>query len=138
MDTQKKTKQAINKRTVAIGAIGVLLILVIVLSVSLPTPRRSVTAFCTSYKQEDSRLAKSSGDTYSLKPFTHSSSDPQDFANALKNLEKVAPNDIEPDVRTLQQIFEKIDKDPSQAISASLSGLGPESSFASWVDKNCK
>lgn len=83
-------------------------------------------------------LAKSSGNTYSAHPFTHSSSNPHDFVVALDKLEAVAPTQIEPDVKTLKQIFEKIDQDPSQALSASMSGLGAESNVQNWTAQNCK
>lgn len=56
---------------------------------------------------------------------------------ALDNLDAVAPKDIEPDVKTLKQLFEKIDKDPSQALAASLSGVGAESDVADWTTQHC-
>ena len=114
-----------------------LLIIAFVVVVS-SGPTRSVAAFCSTYKQEDARLAKSHGDTYSVHPFTHDSSNPHDFVVALSNLDAVAPKEIEPDVKTLKQLFEKIDKDPSQALSASLSGLGAESNVSDWTTQHCQ
>lgn len=128
-----------KNRTVIFAVGGLLLLVVIILLVSLLTrPARSVEAFCSTYKQENTRLANSQGNTYSVKPFTNSSSNPRDFVTALSKLEQVAPDDIQPDVKTLKQLFEKIDKDPSQAFSASMSGLGAESSVDEWTSQRCQ
>lgn len=137
MSAEHTRQEEVKKHKIIFAIAGILLLIVIV-SIPLSKPKRSVAAFCNTYKQEDARLANSNGDTYSLKPFTHSSSNSHDFVTALDNLDQVAPKDIQPDVKTLKQIFEKIDKDSSQAISASLSGLGAESSVSRWTDKNCK
>ncbi len=140
MNVEQAKKALLKKRKpVAIGA-GVLLLAVILIFVIVASskPTRSVAAFCSTYKQEDARLAKSSGDTYSLHPFTHDSNNPHDFAIALSNLDAVAPKEIEPDVKTLKLLFEKIDKDPSQAMSASLSGLGAESNVSDWTTQHCQ
>ena len=140
MNIEQAKKALLKKRkTVAIGA-GVLLLAVILIFVIVASskPARSVAAFCSTYKQEDARLAKSSGDTYSLHPFTHDSNNPHDFVVALSNLDAVAPKEIEPDVKTLKLLFEKIDKDPSQAMSASLSGLGAESNVSDWTTQHCQ
>lgn len=127
-----------NRKPIAIAA-GVALLAMVAIPVitTMSRPERSVGAFCSVYKQEDTRLAKSSGDTYSLHPFTHDSNNPHDFVVALSSLDAVAPNDIEPDVKTLKLLFEKIDKDPSQAFSASMSGLGAESNIADWTTQHC-
>jgi hypothetical protein len=58
--------------------------------------------------------------------------------DALGKLERVAPDNIQPDVKTLKQLFEKIDKDPSQAFSASMSGLGAEDSVNKNATQHCK
>ena len=136
----KHFKHNLSKKRAAIfvGS-GVLLLLIVVFVImSLLRPARSVAAFCSVYKEQDAILAKSSGSTYSVHPFTHSSSNPHDFVVAFDKLEAVAPAQIEPDVKTLKQIFEKIDQDPSQALSASMSGLGAESNVQNWTAQNCK
>lgn len=135
---QTKKSLAKNQKVMFAGAGVVLLLIVLVFMVASSKPTRSVAAFCSTYKQENARLAKSSGDTYSLHPFTHDSNNPHDFVVALSNLDAVAPKDIEPDVRTLKLLFEKIDKDPSQAFSASMSGLGAESNVADWTNQHCQ
>lgn len=118
---------------------GLVLVAVIVFTVILLTqPTRSVEAFCGTYKEENARLSSSSGDTYSAKPFTHSSSNPQDFIMAFSKLERVAPEEIQPDVKTMKQIFETIDKDPSQTVSAAMSAMGAESNVTNWKDQHCQ
>lgn len=140
MNIEQTKKLLIKNRKVTIAVVGIVLLLVVLIFavVSSSKPNRSVAAFCSTYKQENARLAKSSGDTYSLHPFTHDSNNPHDFVVALSNLDAVAPNDIEPDVKTLKLLFEKIDKDPSQAFAASMSGLGAESSVADWTTQHCQ
>src|SRR6266496_6505738 len=122
MSFEQVKKTLAKERKVISAGLGVLLLIIIVVFaiVALSRPTRSVAAFCSTYKQEDARLAKSHGDTYSLHPFTHDSSNPHDFVVALSKLDAVAPEEIEPDVKTNKQLFEKIEKDPSQALSASL------------------
>lgn len=140
MNFERIKKASAKKRTIISAGVGVLLLLIVIALaiVTLSKPTRSVAAFCNAYKQEDARLAKSYGDTYSVHPFTHSSNNPHDFVVALGNLDAVAPKEIEPDVKTLKQLFEKIDKDPSQALSASLSGLGAESNVSDWTTQHCQ
>ena len=133
-------KKALTKKRIVISVgVGILFTIAIVLAiVTLSKPTRSVAAFCSTYKQGDARLAKSHGDAYSVHPFTHDSSNPHDFVVALSNLDAVAPKEIESDVKTLKQLFEKMDKDPSQALSASLSGLGAESNVSGWTTQHCQ
>lgn len=135
---QPKPSLAKN-RTVLFAVGGLVLLVVIILAITMFTrPARSVEAFCSTYKQENTRLADSQGNTYSVKPFTNSSSNPRDFVAALGKLEQVAPDNIQSDVKTLKQIFEKIDKDPSQALSASMSGLGAEDSVDKYTAQHYK
>ncbi len=138
---EKKTanlKRLDYKKRNTIG-IGTLLIVIIVtlLSLQLVRQERSVASYCKVYKEENAKLAKSQGDTYSVAVFSYSSNNPADFANAFSKLEQVAPNDIQPDVKTLKQLFQKIDSDPSQSMGASLSGLGAESSVKDWTSQHC-
>lgn len=139
MNVEQFKKTLAKRRTVISAGAGVLLIIIVVFAIIASSgPTRSVAAFCSTYKQEDARLAKSYGDTYSVHPFTNSSNNPRDFVVALSNLDAVAPKEIEPDVKTLKLLFEKIDKDPSQAISASLSGLGAELNVSGWTTQHCQ
>jgi hypothetical protein len=136
---QTKSTLAKNRKPIAIAAgVALLAMVAVPLANTMSRPERSVDAFCSVYKQEDARLAKSSGDTYSLHPFTHDSNNPHDFVVALGNLDEAAPKEIEPDVKTLKLLFEKIDKDPSQAFSASMSGLSAESNISDWTTQHCQ
>jgi len=139
MNTEQLKKTLANRHVAILAVSGVLLIIIVVFAaITLTRPTRSVTAFCGAYKREDARLAKSYGDTYSVQPFTHSSNNSHDFVVALGNLDIVAPKEIEPDVKTLKLLFEKVDKDPSQALSASMSGLGAESDVSDWTTQHCQ
>lgn len=127
-----------SRKRSAIIAITLLIVVILIVSLfQIVKPNRSVASYCKVYKEQDAKLAKSQGDTYSVAVFSHSSNNPADFANAFSKLEEVAPNDIQPDVKTLKQLFQKIDSDPSQSMSASLSGLGAESSVKDWTNRNC-
>ncbi len=140
MDEKKTTRLKRfdhKKRNFVIIATLLGVIIVVILLFQFMKPERSVASYCKVYKEEDAKLAKAQGDTYSVAVFSHSSNNPADFANAFSKLEQVAPNDIQSDVKTLKQLFQKIDGDPSQNMSASLSGLGAESSVKDWTSQNC-
>ena len=127
-----------SRKRSAIIAITLLIVVILIVSLfQIVKPNRSVASYCKVYKEQNAKLAKSQGDTYSVAVFSHSSNNPADFANAFSKLEDVAPNDIQPDVKTLKQLFQKIDSDPSQSMSASLSGLGAESGVKDWTNRNC-
>jgi len=137
----EEIKKVLAKKhiTVFIGAGALLLFIVAMLVIfACSRPTRSVAAFCDTFKQEDARLAKSYGDSYGLHPFTHDSNNPHDFVVALRSLDAVAPKEIEPSVKTLKLLYEKIDNDPSQALSVSLGGFGPESDLSDWTTQHCK
>lgn len=138
MKTEQIKRALSKKRPVALGAAALLLITILCVIVSSAGPTRSVAAFCSTYKRDDARLTKSHGDTYSVHPFMNTSDNPHDFVIALNDLDAVAPKEIDPDVKTLKLIFEKIDKDPSQALSASLSGLNAESDLSDWTTQHCQ
>jgi hypothetical protein len=141
MPTNKLANQfrRIIKKQTALTGVALLIILfaIGVIITLFSKPERSVANYCKIYKEQDYKLAESTGDSYSVTVFSHSSSKPEDFTSAFTELEKVAPNDIQPDVKTLKQIFQKIDSDPSQAISASLSGLSAEESVTEWTKQHC-
>lgn len=137
MNIEQIQKSVTERRSVIL--IGTSILIIVILAIIIwHRPTRSVAAFCSIYKQEDARLAKSYGDTYGVHPFKHTSNNPHDFVTALGKLDAVAPKEIEPDVKTLKLLFEKIDKDPSQALSASLSGMGAESSVSDWTTQHCR
>ncbi len=115
----------------------ILMITLAVVTILFMRPQRSATAYCEVYKTENTKLANAKGDAYSVAVFSRRSSSARDFAEAFARLDKVAPSDIEPDVKILKSVFEKIEKDPSQALSASLSGISAESSVKKWTSDNC-
>ena len=126
-----------KKRNIVIIATLLVVAIIVILLFQLMKPERSVASYCKTYKEQNAKLANSQGDTYAVAVFSHKSSNPADFANAFSKLEEVAPNDIQSDVKTLKQIFQKIDGDPSQGMSASLSGIGAESSVKKWTADHC-
>lgn len=135
----KKSSLLAKNHLVLILSVGLLLVVTLVmLMFFLFKPDRSVTSYCKIYKEEDAKLAKAQGDTYSVTVFHHKSSNPADFVNAFSRLEQAAPDEIQPDVKTLKQIFQKIDSDPSQALTASMSGLGAEESVTKWTEGHCQ
>jgi hypothetical protein len=121
--------------------IGIVILLVVLITIFIlfqsVAPERSVASYCKTYKEQNAKLANTKGSSYSVSVFTHSSSDPGDFASAFSALEKVAPDDIRPDVTTLQKVFQKIKDDPTQGLGASLSGLSAESSVTNWTSGHC-
>lgn len=134
-----KIKSVLNskKRTsiIVLIAIGILVLIVILL---MQRPERSVAAYCKVYNEEKTRLSKLPGNTWPSAVFNDELSDAGAFAEAFGKLEKVAPEEIRPDVKTLQSLYKKVADDPSQAIGASLSGIGAESSVKDWTTEHCK
>ena len=140
MDKKETTKVKgldSKKRNIVILVTLLVVAIMAILLFQLMKPERSVASYCKVYKEEDAKLTEAQGDTYAVAVFSHKSSNPADFANAFSKLEQVAPSDIQPDVKTLKQLFQKIDSDPSQSMSASLSGLGAESNVKDWTETNC-
>ena len=127
MPEQSKEKPATNPKPKKILPILLLAVVLIAsAAILLRPPRRSAEAFCAAYAKENSKLPKPSNfqeRKYGVAGLTSSTSDPHNFANIFARLEKVAPDDIRPDVRALQLVFEKIEDDPSQELSAGLGGL---------------
>jgi len=108
------------------------------LFMQLNQPERSVANFCKVRQQEQEKLASAKGDTYSSAIFPgRNSSNAHDFAVALGQLEKVAPDGVQSDIRTVRLAYEKIDKDPSQLFSAGFGALSAEDNAKTWVAKNC-
>lgn len=109
----------------------------VLIAVPLKTPNRSVAAYCQTYKEEKTRLASLPGDTWPAGVFNEEVNDASHIAASFGRLEKVAPDDIRPDITTLQIIYQKIHNDPSQALAASLGGIAAEDSAKKWTTKYC-
>jgi len=122
---------------IAIVGLAVIVLVFVILYFYFTTPQRSVAAYCAVYKTEKARLATFPGNTYSSTVFNKNLSDAGEFATSFGRLDQVAPSDIEPDVATLRAIYQKIHDDPSQAITASLSGISAESSVKAWTVSHC-
>lgn len=127
----------LGKRLIAIAVVALLLLFVIVLILIAP-PERSVASYCKVYKEENAKLPHEGADKYRAAIFTSSANDPGKFAAAFNKLERVSPEDIRHDVKTLKAVFEKMESDPSQSFGASLSGIGAESSVKAWTEGHCK
>ncbi len=123
-----------RQRIVAGALIAVVLALLVT---HLIPPERSVAAYCKVYKAENAKLPHVGADKYNAAMFTSSSGNPRNFAVAFGKLEQVSPDDIKYNVKTLQVVFDNIDSDPSQTLSASLSGIGAESNVKDWTASHC-
>ncbi len=122
-----------------VTTVGILtLVILVLIAHQLTAPKRSIANYCKVYKQENARLAKLPGDTWPSSVFDDNVGDAGEFVKSFGRLETVAPNDIKSDVGTLQTLYQKVDDDPSQALSVSLSGIGPEDNVKQWTDARCK
>lgn len=138
MDTKHPTHASRKKKFFVISAVAVTGLVLVLTALFLNTPQRSVASYCKAYKEEDVKLASANGESYGVRVFSHKSSNPTDFVTAFSRLEQVAPDEIRADVKILRQVFQKIEDDPSQAISASLSGLSAEESVVNWTKEQCR
>lgn len=136
---QKKTlvrlKNLNFKQRIGLGVLAVIIIVLLV--TQLMSPERSVEAYCKIYKEEKVRLVKLPGDAYPSGVFNEAISDAGEFAKAFGRLEQVAPADIQPDLKTLEAIYQKIDHNPAQALAASLSAISPDESVKKWTKEHC-
>lgn len=126
-----------KKRTIVTVVALIIVAILILLAVWLAQPKPSVAAYCKIYKEEKTRLAKLPGDTWPSGVFNDSVSDAGEFATSFGRLASVAPSDVKPDVETLQKVYQKIADDPSQGMSASLSGIGAETNVKKWTGEHC-
>lgn len=133
---EKKKALDSKKRNLIIIATVVIVGLLIFWLTQQNTPR-SVAAYCKVYGEEKARLAKLPGDTWPAGIFNDELSDAGEIANSVAKLEKVAPDEIRSDVATIKAIYQKINADPSQAISASLSGVSAEENVKEWTTAHC-
>ena len=114
-----------SKRGIAL--IGAVLLAGIAAAIWFWPPQRSAAAYCKVLTAENARLAGRS-------PVSHAS----DYATKYSRLEQVAPNEIKADVRVGKLAFQKIASDPTQAISASLSGMSAEANLNAWDANHCQ
>ena len=129
---------SIRRRFITGAAVVLAIVIILMLVVQSMTPKRSIAGFCKVYKEEKTRLVKLPGNTWPSGVFSDEISDASEFALSFEKLEKVAPDEIAADLKTLQGIYQKIHDDPSQAIAASLSGMSTDESVKKWTVANCK
>lgn len=127
-----------KQRAIAAATVLVIVILVMLVLGQLMKPQRSVTAYCKVYTQEKARLSKLPGDAYPSGVFNLSVSNAGEIATSFGRLERVAPDDVRPDVKTLQGLYQKINDDPTQAIAASLNGASVDDSVKAWTHNHCE
>lgn len=133
-----KIKGLNNKqRTIFIGAVVIVIALVVLFAATLSQPKPSVAAYCKVYKEEKARLSKLPGDTWPSAVFDDKVGDAGELAAAFGRLARVAPSDVKSDVVVLQKLYKKVNDDPSQALSAGLSGIGPENNVKDWTGERC-
>jgi hypothetical protein len=140
MDKKTEDKPQARKMNRLIVIAGVVILVIVLLALLLPrltAPKRSVAAYCQTYNQEKARLAKLPGNSWPSGVFNDAVGDAGEFAASFAKLESVAPEEVRGDVTTLKSVYQKIHDDPSQAISASLSGSSADSSLKSWTTQNC-
>ena len=127
-----------QKKILIIALVVTIIGLLIFWLIQQTAPQRSVAAYCQTHKEEKARLAKLPGDTWPAGIFNDELSDAGEIAKSVGRLEKVAPEEIRTDVATIQSIYQKIHDDPSQAISASLSGVSAEQNVKKWTSEQCE
>ena len=117
----------------------VVVALITLLIVHLSQPARSVAEYCKIYSQERARLNNLSNPDYNYSSgiFGVSVNDASQLAYSFGKLERVAPTEIEPNVKALQKVYQKINDDPSQTVPASLSGELIDDSVKSWTLEHC-
>jgi hypothetical protein len=133
----KPQARRMNQLVIIAGAVILVIVLLALLLPRLTAPKRSVAAYCQTYAQEKARLAKLPGSTWPSGVFNDAVGDAGEFATSFGKLENVAPEEIQGDVTTLKSVYQKIHDDPSQAISASLSGSSADTDLKNWTANHC-
>jgi hypothetical protein len=153
-----KTKYTQQPR-VFIG-ISVTILIIVALIIYSVIPQRSVQAFCDTFKKEGTALHdkyQSAADGITKSSYSLSSmisgmgsiaQEPGDMAVLFDRLDKVAPNDIEPDVAAVRDALKKNNDTASKAsgnwlsaIASSfvtgLQSMGSMQKVDSYITKNC-
>lgn len=139
MKKESQSRAAAFKQKHKISLIvAVLLLIFIVIALNNSQSKRSAASFCQVLSDEKSRLAAFPGNSYPSGIFNEELSNAQEFVDSFAKLEKVAPDEIKADVSTLKLLYVKIQSDPSQSLSAGLSGVEPEDNVKEWIVDNCK
>lgn len=128
-----------RKQGIAIGAVALMVILIILLVSELGRPERSVAAYCKVYEQEKARLSAISDNSnpYPSGVFNVNVTDAAQIATSFGRLDAVAPKEIEPEVSSLQKLYQDIHDNPSHAISNALNGGSLDDSLKAWTSQHC-
>lgn len=127
------------KQGLITGATIVIVILVVFLIVQLNQPERSVASYCKVYGQEKTRLSAMSNNSnpYPSGLFNVSVTDASQIATSISRLDHVAPNEVEPELSSLQKLYQDIHDNPSHAINDSLNGGSLDDSLKAWTRQSC-
>lgn len=135
---------------IATGAVVVLLAIFAVPWSSLFGPERSVASYCQVWQEEGTKLrdrqtaAQQSGDIFA--PITAAMAGPSDLADLFDKLDKVAPDEIEPDIKRYRDAWREVADSLKEgnllnmlskqmAIAAQTKGV--ESRINIWTQTNC-
>jgi hypothetical protein len=108
------------------------------LTILLQPPDRTVANYCRAYEDQETQFSHGGDQEYRVGVFTSSVNDPGKFAEAYAALERVAPDEIRYDVRTLRSTLETMHENPSQMFGAALSGLSAEMRVTDWTQAHCR
>lgn len=107
-------------------SLGVAALAVIGLIILLWPPQRSTAAYCKIWDKQAKELQ-------SLNSISHA----DEYAVFYGRLEQVAPADIRPDVRVQKLAYQKVAKDPTQALAVGLSTASADSNVHKWSESHC-
>lgn len=139
-DAYPKPATSRKKRNILLIAGAMLgVVLIAVLITQLNQPKRSVAAYCSVYRQEKARLSPMSNNSnpYPSGVFDVTVADSAQIATSLGRLDRVAPTEIEPEVSSLQKLYQDIHDNPSHAINNALSGGSLDDSLKTWTSSHC-
>ncbi|HKU18748.1 MAG TPA: hypothetical protein VJP80_05750 [Candidatus Saccharimonadales bacterium] len=128
-----------RKQSITVGAGVLVLVLLVLLITQLNQPERSVAAYCKVYGQEKARLTAMSNNSnpYPSGVFNVSVTDAAQIATSLGRLDPVAPTEVEPEVSSLQKLYQDIHNNPSHAITNALNGGSLDDSLKAWTQQHC-
>lgn len=128
-----------REQGIALGCTALLVVIVVFLITQTAQPARSVTAYCSVYRQEKSRLSAMSNESnpYPSGLFNVNVTDAGQVAASLGKLDRVAPTQIEPEVSSLQKLYGDIHNNPSNAINDSLNGGSLDDNLKTWTQQHC-
>lgn len=137
MLTKFKTIDPKKRNVVIVAAIAVLVVVFIFAQVS--APERSVASYCKVYGQEKTRLSAMSNNSnpYPSGVFNVSVTDAAQIATSLGKLGHVAPKEIEPEITSLQKLYQDIHDNPSHAMTNALNGGSLDDSLKAWTENHC-